>query len=145
MSGFAPVARGCSTTDRVDQYTAGSFLPIAVARAFGKHALQATINTITAVFQAMSQPPIAKFADVWGRVNAYIGCVVFYVVGYIIVASSGSIGEQNTTLRHWGHADETVVYAVGNSIYILGESPLLAWYETGRVLMLQVSPGKPIF
>jgi SIT family siderophore-iron:H+ symporter-like MFS transporter len=38
-----------------DQYTAGSFLPIAVSRAFGKHALQATINTITAVFQAMSQ------------------------------------------------------------------------------------------
>lgn len=41
----------------------------------------------------MSQPPIAKFADVFGRVNAYIGCVVFYVIGYIIVASSNNIGK----------------------------------------------------
>lgn len=41
----------------------------------------------------MSQPPIAKAADVFGRVNAYIGCVVFYVVGYIIVAASTSICE----------------------------------------------------
>lgn len=53
----------------------------------------------------MSQPPIAKFADVFGRVNAYLGCVAFFVIGYIIVASSNGI----------------VVYAVGNSIYILGE------------------------
>jgi SIT family siderophore-iron:H+ symporter-like MFS transporter len=77
----------------------------AVSRSFQQHALQATINTITAVFQAMSQPPIAKFADVFGRVNAYLGCVAFFVIGYIIVASSNGI----------------VVYAVGNSIYILGE------------------------
>lgn len=40
----------------------------------------------------MSQPPIAKFADVFGRVNAYIGCVIFYVVGYVIVATSNGIG-----------------------------------------------------
>lgn len=53
----------------------------------------------------MSQPPIAKFADVFGRVWAYVGCVFFYVIGYIIVASSPSI----------------VVYSVGNCIYILGE------------------------
>jgi SIT family siderophore-iron:H+ symporter-like MFS transporter len=52
----------------------------------------------------MSQPPIAKFADYFGRVKTYIGCVVLYVVGYIIVASSSGI----------------VTYAVGNSIYILG-------------------------
>ncbi|WVR07865.1 hypothetical protein IAU60_004908 [Kwoniella sp. DSM 27419] len=88
----------------LDQYTASYFLNYAVSYSFEAHSLQATIGTITSVFQAMSQPPIAKLSDVFGRVNTYIGCVVFYVVGYIIVASSNSI--------------ET--YAVGNSIYILG-------------------------
>ena len=39
----------------------------------------------------MSQPPIAKAADVFGRVNTYIACVIFYVIGYIIVAASTSI------------------------------------------------------
>ncbi len=66
-----------------DQYTSTAFL---TDRSFEQHALQATINTITSVFQAMSQPPIAKFADVFGRVKAYVGCFIFYVIGYIIVA-----------------------------------------------------------
>lgn len=51
---------------------------------------------------------MAKFADVFGRVNAYLACVFLYCVGYIIVASSNGI----------------VTYAVGNSIYILGISNL---------------------
>ncbi|KAL1408004.1 hypothetical protein Q8F55_004801 [Vanrija albida] len=88
----------------LNQYTSSAFLNYGVSYSFGKHSLQATIGVVTSVFQAMSQPPIAKLADVFGRVPAYIGCVVLYVIGYIIVASSQSI----------------VTYAVGNSIYILG-------------------------
>jgi SIT family siderophore-iron:H+ symporter-like MFS transporter len=68
------------------------------------HSLRATIGTVTAVFQAVSQPPIAKFADAFGRVNAYLGCVFLYVLGYIIVPASTNI----------------YMYAAGNSIYILG-------------------------
>jgi MFS family permease len=45
---------------------------------------------------------IAKLADVFGRNWAYLGCVVFFTVGYIVVACSQNI----------------VTYAVGNSIYI---------------------------
>mgnify|MGYP002718901319 CR=1 FL=1 len=56
----------------------------------------------------MSQPLIAKLADVFGRNWAYLGCVVFFTVGYIVVACSQNI----------------VTYAVGNSIYILGISGL---------------------
>jgi SIT family siderophore-iron:H+ symporter-like MFS transporter len=87
-----------------DQYTSADFLDVAVSRAFGQHSLRATVSTITAVFQAVSQPPIAKFADVFGRVNAYLACVALYVIGYIIVPSSQNI----------------YAYAAGNSIYILG-------------------------
>lgn len=75
-----------------------------MSNAFGQHALQATIGTVTSVFQAMAQPPIAKFADYHGRIKTYFGCVFFYVLGYIVVASSQNI----------------VTYAVGNSIYVLG-------------------------
>lgn len=31
----------------------------------------------------MVRPPLAKVADVWGRVNAYCLCVLLYVIGYI--------------------------------------------------------------
>lgn len=80
------------------------FLNYATSESFGKHSLQSTISTVTAVFQAMAQPPIAKCADGFGRFRTYFGCVFFYVLGYIIVASSNGI----------------VTYAVGNSIYVIG-------------------------
>jgi SIT family siderophore-iron:H+ symporter-like MFS transporter len=91
-------------TDGIDQYTAGVFLNYATSTAFKQHSLQSTISTVTAVFQAMAQPPIAKCADGFGRYRTYFGLVAFYVLGYIIVASSNGI----------------VTYAVGNSIYIIG-------------------------
>jgi len=59
---------------------------------------------VQSVFQAMAQPPIAKCADAFGRVRTYFGCVFFYALGYIVVASSNGV----------------VTYAVGNSIYIIG-------------------------
>lgn len=77
---------------------------MALSVSFEMHSLRATIGTVTAVFQAVSQPPIAKFADAFGRVNAYLGCVFLYVLGYIIVPASTNI----------------YMYAAGNSIYILG-------------------------
>jgi SIT family siderophore-iron:H+ symporter-like MFS transporter len=68
----------------------------------------------------MSQPPIAKFADTFGRVNAYIGCVFFYVIGYIVVASSNGIGEFPHPAGEILTLTLIVQFAVGNSIYILG-------------------------
>ncbi|WVQ75787.1 hypothetical protein IAR50_005420 [Cryptococcus sp. DSM 104548] len=88
----------------LNQYTSSSYLTFAVSVSFGAHSLQSTISTIGAVFQAMAQPPIAKLADYFGRVKTYIGCVIFYCIGLIIVAASQNI----------------VAYAVGNSIYIVG-------------------------
>ena len=52
----------------------------------------------------MAQPPIAKLADVFGRVAAEATCVILYVLGNIIIASSKDI----------------VGYAVGDCIYQLG-------------------------
>lgn len=54
--------------------------------------------------QSVSQPPVAKIADTFGRLEAYSLCLFLYALGYIIVASANSI----------------VVYCVGSSIYIPG-------------------------
>ncbi|ODN79379.1 hypothetical protein L202_03381 [Cryptococcus amylolentus CBS 6039] len=88
----------------LNQYTSSAYLTFAVSESFEAHSLQSTISTVGAVFQAMAQPPIAKLADYFGRVKTYIGCVIFYCIGLIIVASSQNI----------------VAYAVGNTIYIVG-------------------------
>jgi SIT family siderophore-iron:H+ symporter-like MFS transporter len=50
-----------------------------------------TIGVIKAIFQSISQPPMAKIADVFGRVNAYVLSVFLYVLGYIIQASAPNI------------------------------------------------------
>ncbi|SGZ31145.1 BQ5605_C047g12317 [Microbotryum silenes-dioicae] len=122
--GFALLAYVMS----LDQYTNGAYLTQATSTSFDAHSTLATISAIQAVFQAVSQPPIAKIADVAGRVEAYVRCseyqasyalntslivflhpcqllcVLLYAVGYAIVAAAPSV----------------YVYAVGDSIHILG-------------------------
>ncbi|ORX39833.1 major facilitator superfamily domain-containing protein [Kockovaella imperatae] len=93
-----------SYTLSLNQYTASYFLNIATSESFNQHSLQASVTTIAAVFQAMAQPPIAKMADAFGRVPAEAACVILYVLGNVIIASSRSI----------------VDYAVGDCIYQLG-------------------------
>lgn len=43
-----------------DQYTAGTYLTTATSVSFSAHSTLATIRVIKSVFQAVSQPPIAK-------------------------------------------------------------------------------------
>lgn len=40
---------------------------------------------------AVLQPPIAKFADVFGRTEGFIMAMAFYVVGYSLTAGSQNI------------------------------------------------------
>ncbi|GAA5859365.1 hypothetical protein JCM1840_004582 [Sporobolomyces johnsonii] len=98
--GFAVLAYVMS----LDQYTNRSYLSAATSVSFAAHSTLTTISSIKAVFQAVSQPPIAKIADVAGRIEAYALCVFLYALGYVVVASAPSI----------------YAYAVGNSINILG-------------------------
>ncbi|GAA6039855.1 hypothetical protein JCM8097_006764 [Rhodosporidiobolus ruineniae] len=88
----------------LDQYTNRNYLTAATSVSFNAHSTLTTISSIKAVFQAVSQPPIAKISDVAGRIEAYSLCVFLYALGYIVVASSQSI----------------YAYAAGNSINILG-------------------------
>ncbi|WVQ82131.1 hypothetical protein IAT38_004259 [Cryptococcus sp. DSM 104549] len=90
------------------QYATTPFLNAAVSNAFHKHALQASIGTVASVFQAMGQPPIAKFADYFGRIYTYATCLFFYVIGLIVIASSKNI----------------VTYAAGYCINVVGTTGL---------------------
>jgi len=74
-----------------DQYTSGTYNTYATSEAFKLHSLLSTIGVIKAIFQSISQPPMAKIADVFGRVNAYVLSVFLYVLGYIIQASAPNI------------------------------------------------------
>ncbi|KWU46655.1 putative siderochrome-iron transporter [Rhodotorula sp. JG-1b] len=88
----------------LDQYTNSSYLTAATSVSFNAHSTLTTISSIKSVFQAVSQPPVAKIADGAGRIEAYALCVFFYVIGYIVVASAQSV----------------YAYAAGNSIYVIG-------------------------
>ncbi|KAL8279884.1 hypothetical protein RQP46_007734 [Phenoliferia psychrophenolica] len=91
-------------TMTLDQYTARAYLTTATSTSFNAHSTLATISVIKALFQSVSQPPIAKLSDYAGRVNAYVLCVFFYALGYVIEASATNI----------------YAYAIGNAIYIIG-------------------------
>jgi SIT family siderophore-iron:H+ symporter-like MFS transporter len=118
------------TRIRPDQYTSGTYNTYATSQAFEKHSLLATINVIRAIFQSISQPPMAKIADVFGRVNAYILSVFLYALGYVIQASAPSIYVSRACYRCSAAFDlrsrfaAAKAYAVGNAIYILGITSL---------------------
>jgi hypothetical protein len=71
----------CTHTDVIDQYTSGTYTTYATSESFKVHSLLSTIGVIRAIFQSISQPPMAKIADVFGRVNAYCLSVFLYVLG----------------------------------------------------------------
>jgi hypothetical protein len=50
---------------------------------FGQHSILATIQVAQAIILAVTKPPAAKIADLFGRAEAYCVVVMFYVVGYI--------------------------------------------------------------
>ncbi|GAA5901625.1 hypothetical protein JCM6882_006027 [Rhodosporidiobolus microsporus] len=88
----------------LDQYTNGSYLSAATSYSFAAHSTLTTISSLKSVFQAVSQPPVAKIGDVAGRLEAYSLCLFLYVIGYIVVASAPSI----------------YAYAAGAAINVLG-------------------------
>ncbi|KAK4056011.1 hypothetical protein OIO90_003006 [Microbotryomycetes sp. JL221] len=98
--GFALLAYVMS----LDQYTNRTYLTTATSVSFAAHSTLATISTLKSVMQAVSQPPIAGMADVWGRLEAYSVCLFLYALGYVVVASAQSV----------------YAYAAGASINVVG-------------------------
>lgn len=58
---------------------------------YALHSLLATINVLRSIIAAAAQPPLAKLADVFGRMSLISISVAFYVLGTIVEASSTGV------------------------------------------------------
>ncbi|KAG8906768.1 hypothetical protein FRC01_007900 [Tulasnella sp. 417] len=71
---------------------------------FGKHSLIASIQVAQSIIIAVGKPIVAKLADVTSRPVAYSSVLLFYVIGYIVIASANNTNQI---------AGGIVVYAMG--------------------------------
>lgn len=86
---------------------------------FNGYPAYTAISIVQAVLIAVGKFPIAKFADVFGRGTAYIISVVFWVLGFIIVAVAQTTRDV---------AGGTVLYAIGNTGVQIMQQIVLADY-----------------
>ncbi|KAH8152683.1 uncharacterized protein LAJ45_03524 [Morchella importuna] len=75
----------------LDSQTIYSYQPMATST-FGAHSLLATIGTVQNIMYAVTKPPVAKIADVFGRFEAFTFSVVLLTLGFILEAASQDIG-----------------------------------------------------
>ncbi|TEB20096.1 ferrichrome-type siderophore transporter [Coprinellus micaceus] len=71
----------------LDGTTTYAYLAFAVS-SFGRHSFISTIQVAQGIIVAVGKPVIAKIADVRSRGFAYVFVLIFYVVGYIVIASA---------------------------------------------------------
>ncbi|CEL62411.1 Siderophore iron transporter 3 OS=Schizosaccharomyces pombe (strain 972 / ATCC 24843) GN=str3 PE=1 SV=1 [Rhizoctonia solani AG-1 IB] len=89
----------------LDTDTTPSYLPLATSE-FGKHSFIGTIGTADGIITAVGKPCIAKIADLWSRPVAYSVVLVFYIIGYILVASARTV---------YAVAGGMIMYTVGHT------------------------------
>ncbi|KAJ1300115.1 hypothetical protein OPQ81_002595 [Rhizoctonia solani] len=89
----------------LDTDTTPNYLPLATSE-FGKHSLIGTIRTADGIITAVGKPCVAKIADLWSRPVAYSIVLVFYIIGYILVASARTV---------YAVAGGMIMYTVGHT------------------------------
>ncbi|KAL9104977.1 MAG: hypothetical protein Q9163_000149 [Psora crenata] len=68
-----------------------SNLTVYATSAFVQHSLVSTVFVVQGVVNAVIKPPMAKIANVFGRLEAFTFSVFLYVVGYIQMAASNNV------------------------------------------------------
>ncbi|RPD55466.1 MFS general substrate transporter [Lentinus tigrinus ALCF2SS1-7] len=92
--------------------------------AFSAHSLLGAIDVAVSIMGSVCRPFIAKIADHVSRPWAYLFSLVFYVIGYIIIASSKTVN---------AFAAGQVIYKVGNvgldlvTTIVIGDVSPLQW------------------
>lgn len=74
--------------------------------AFGEHTVLGTISVITGIMAGVAKPFLAKLADLFSRPWALALSVLFYTIGYIVVAASKNVADV---------AGGEVIYTIGNT------------------------------
>jgi MFS family permease len=118
----------------LDASTTYAYLTFATSF-FGQHSLISSITVAQSLIVAVGKPVIAKVADVSSRGTAYVGVLIFYVLGYTVIASAPNV----STI-----AGGIVLYAVGYTglqlltQIIIADITTLAW--RGLVVSLVSAP-----
>ncbi|OAX34932.1 MFS general substrate transporter [Rhizopogon vinicolor AM-OR11-026] len=118
----------------LDASTTYAYLTFATS-SLGKHSFISSITVAQALIVAVGKPVIAKVADVSSRGTAYVGVLIFYVLGYIVIASAPNVG----TIA--GGIVLYAVYVSGLQILtqiIIADITTLAW--RGLVVSLVSAP-----
>lgn len=61
------------------------------ASAFSKHSLTAAVGIMASVFGGLSKLPLAKLLDTWGRPQTMGLTLIFWTLGFILMAASKTI------------------------------------------------------
>ncbi|CEL04849.1 hypothetical protein ASPCAL05973 [Aspergillus calidoustus] len=105
-----------SFVNNLNNHSSSTFVPFAISD-FGSAPLLGTIAVVQATIASACLQPLARVADVYGRLEMFVFCVVMSTIGNIMVASSKSIS----------------VYAGSQVLFVLGSQ--------GISLMLQILAG----
>ncbi|KAG6814897.1 hypothetical protein H0H93_011822, partial [Arthromyces matolae] len=104
----------------LDGQTTYTYLSYATSE-FEDHTLISTIQVAQSIIIAVGKPIIAKIADVTSRGFAYTVVLVFYVIGYIVIASAKNVETV---------AGGIILYAIGLQLLtqiIIADITTLKW------------------
>lgn len=121
----------CAWVQSLEGLTTSGYTPT-VTSYYERHSMMSTISIATSIIGSVCRPIIAKVSDLTLRPYTYIVVLGFYVLGYIIVASSTNItayvvGEVFTSI---GQAGITMLNAI-----LIGDLTSLKWRGLGNALL----------
>ncbi|KAJ5087562.1 hypothetical protein N7456_011178 [Penicillium angulare] len=100
----------------LNNQSSSTFVPYAISK-FSSAPLLGTISVLQAVISSVSLQPLARFADVYGRLEMFTFCILMTTIGEIMLSSSANIS----------------VYAGAQVFWVIGLE--------GMFLMLQILAG----
>lgn len=74
----------------LDQGITSTIFTTMASSTFGQHSSLAAVSTASQIVRAIAKPFIGKLADITSRPTTYVVILVFYVVGFVVAASSST-------------------------------------------------------
>ncbi|KAK7729788.1 hypothetical protein SLS53_009204 [Cytospora paraplurivora] len=74
----------------LDQGITSSIFTTMASSTFGEHSSLAAVSTASQIVRAIAKPFIGKLADITSRPTTYVVILVFYVIGFVVAASSST-------------------------------------------------------
>lgn len=74
----------------LDQGITSTIFTTMASSTFGQHSSLAAVSTASQIVRAVAKPFIGKLADITSRPTTYVVILVFYIIGFVVAASSGT-------------------------------------------------------